>query len=110
MKKLLTLIMLAVLTLSTSAQGNRQQRPQQQRQQQQQQRFSPERFEQQLQEYITNEAHLTPQEAEKFFPLYKEMQNKQRALFIRQRELENNKPSDEEVCLKVIKDVQPGSV
>ena len=99
MKKLLTLFMLTVLSLGICAQGNRQQR-----QQQQQQRFSPEQFEAQLQEFITKEANLTPQEAAKFFPIYKEMQEKQRALIVRQVELQRNKPSDEEGCKKAIKE------
>ena len=98
MKKLLTLFMLTVLSLGICAQGNRQQR------QQQQQRFSPEQFEAQLQEFITKEANLTPQEAAKFFPIYKEMQEKQRALIVRQVELQRNKPSDEEGCKKAIKE------
>lgn len=57
-----------------------------------------------MQEYITKEANLTPEDATKFFPLYKEMQDKQRKLFARQRELANVKPSDEQGCLNVIKE------
>ena len=84
-----------MLSLSISAQGFGQQN---------QQRFSPEKFEADLQEYITKEAKLTPQEAGKFFPVYKEMQEKQRALFARQLELANVKPADEQGCMKVIKE------
>lgn len=69
-----------------------------------QQRFSPERFEAELQNYITKEAGLTPQEATKFFPVYKEMQDKQRTLFERQRELGKTKPTDEQGCMKAIKE------
>ena len=57
-----------------------------------------------MQEFITKEAKLTPEDAAKFFPLYKEMQDKQRKLFARQRELANVKPSDEQGCLNVIKE------
>ena len=92
MKKLITTLLLVVLTLSIHAQDN------------QKQRFSPERFEAELQGFITKEANLTPQEATKFFAAYKEMQEKQRALFDRQRELAKTKPSDEQGCLKVIKE------
>lgn len=86
--------MVVILTMSISAQEG--QKPQQ--------RFSPEKFEAELQDFITKEAKLTPQEAAKFFPVYKEMQEKQRELFDRQRELAKVKPTDEQGCLKVIKE------
>lgn len=66
------------------------------------QQFSPERFEAEMQEFITREAGLSAQEASRFFPLYKEMQDKQRQLFARQRELSNVKPADDAGCLRVI--------
>ncbi len=69
---------------------------------QHQQRFSPERFEAELQEFITREAGLSAEEAARFFPLYKEMQDKQRQLFARQRGLGNEKPADDAGCLRVI--------
>jgi len=93
MKKLVTILTIWMFALTIGAQDNRQQ-----------QHFSPERFEADLQAFITKEAKLSPQEAEKFFPLYKEMQEKQRAIFERQRELAKVKPCDEEGCLKVIKE------
>lgn len=71
---------------------------------QEQQRFSPEKFDAELQEFITNEAKLTPQEAAKFFPIYKEMQAKQRALFERQRQLVSQCPQDENACKKAIRE------
>ncbi len=106
MKKLLMILILATAVLGSQAQGQRHQWQQQQKQSQQQpqQQFSPEMFEKQMQDYITKEAKLTEQEAAKLFPIYKEMQDKQRVLFGRQRELANVKPSDEEGCLKVIKE------
>jgi len=93
MKRIITICLTLLLTLSTHAQG--QQSPQ---------RFSPEVFQAQFEEYITREAHLTPQEAAAFFPIYREMQEKQRALFDRQRNLARVKPADEQGCLKVIKE------
>lgn len=42
--------------------------------------FDPEKFRADLHKYITAEAHLTPAEAEKFFPLYDEMKAKQMKL------------------------------
>lgn len=70
----------------------------------QQSKFSPEKFEAELQDFITKEAHLTQQEAAAFFPVYKEMQQKQRALFNRQRQLAKNKPQGEEACRKAIEE------
>ena len=66
-------------------------------------RFSPERFQAALEQFITKEACLTPQEAAKFFPIYKEMQAKQRAVFERQRQLAKVKPTDEKGCEKAIR-------
>jgi len=85
--------MIWMFALTIGAQDNRQH-----------QNFSPEKFEADLQQFITKEAKLSQEEADKFFPLYKEMQEKQRALFERQRELAKVKPSDEKGCLKVLKE------
>lgn len=94
MRKTLTIIVLTILTLCATAQERERT----------ERRFSPEQFVAELQKYITEEAGLTQQEAAKFFAVYKEMQEKQRALFDRQRELGRVKPADEQGCLKVIKE------
>jgi len=70
---------------------------------QQQQKFSPEKFQADLEQFITKQAALTPQEAAKFFPIYKEMQSKQRAVYERQRKLGFGKPADEKGCEKAIR-------
>ena len=80
----------------------RQRFPQQGFQQQQQQRFSPEKYQADLEQYITKEACLTPQEASAFFPLFREMQKKQRALYNKMREDVRIKPTDEAACKKMI--------
>lgn len=67
------------------------------------QRFSPEKFDAELREFITNEAKLTEQEAASFFPVYKEMQGKQRAVFARQKALGKNKPEGEKACKEAIR-------
>ena len=72
--------------------------------QQPRQKFSPEKFDQELREYIIKEAELTTQEAEKFFAVYKEMREKQRALFGRQKNADRTKPASEEACMKAIKE------
>ena len=75
---------------------------QQNGQQQQQQRFSPEKYQADLEQYITKEACLTPQEAAAFFPMFREMQKKQRALYNKMREDVRIKPTDEAACKKMI--------
>ena len=67
--------------------------------------FNPEKFKADLEKFITVEACLTPAEAAKFFPLYDEMNAKQRSLFGKMRELKRMKPADEESCRRVISDI-----
>ena len=88
-KKLIYLFLSFMFTLSMSAQ---------------EQKFSPEKFDADLQGFITSQAKLTPQEATKFFPIYKEMQGKQRALYEKQRILGMQRPHDESSCLKAIRE------
>lgn len=42
--------------------------------------FTPERFQAELEQYITRKAGLSPKEASEFFPLYSEMLRKQRSI------------------------------
>lgn len=49
-------------------------------------RFDPERYQRDLEAFITKKAALTAQEATAFFPLFREMQAKQRALFAKHRQ------------------------
>ena len=79
------------MTLGVKAQG------------QQMGRFSPEKFQVELEQFITKEACLTPQEAAAFFPVYKEMLKKQRAIFDRQRQNVWPKPTNEKDCAKAIR-------
>ncbi|MBO4812077.1 MAG: hypothetical protein J5552_11035 [Prevotella sp.] len=116
MKKFYLALVMALCALGIQAQwqgwpqGGQQGRPQGQQgrpqagQQGAQQRFSPEKFDADMQDFITKEANLTPQEASKFFPVYKEMQEKQRVLFMRQSQVARTKPADEQGCLKAIKE------
>ena len=64
--------------------------------------FDPARFKADLEAFVTAEAHLTPTEAKKFFPLYHEMCQTQRTLFKRMGELRKNKPATDEKCKAVI--------
>ena len=60
---------------------------------QERQKFSPEKFEADMQEFITREAALDQKEAAKFFPLLNEMHQKQRALFGQIRKASKDKPA-----------------
>ena len=66
-----------------------------------QQKFSPEKFQADLEQYITTEAGLTTEEAAKFFPLYREMQQKQRVVYNKIHEL-FKLPHDEASCKRAI--------
>lgn len=89
MKKILTIVLLLCLLLTPVGAQER--------------KFSPEKFQAELEQYITKEACLTPQEAASFFPIYREMQKKQRTIFERQRQQGKVKPLDERECEKAIR-------
>ena len=66
-----------------------------------QQKFSPEKFQADLEQFITNEAGFTTEEAAKFFPLYREMQQKQRVVYNKMHEL-FKLPHDEASCKRAV--------
>ena len=68
----------------------------------QNQKFSPEKYQADMEQYIAKEAGLTPQEAAAFFPLFREMQQKQRALYNQMMAEVRIKPADEKACKKII--------
>lgn len=73
------------------------------------QAFSPEAYEKKLEEHITQRAGLTPEEAAKFFPLFKEMNNEKRAISEKQRKMQKPfkepfKGPSEEDCKKMVTD------
>ena len=88
MKKLLVFVVLMLMVvLGASAE--------------EQQKFSPEKFQADLEQYITTEAGLTNEEAAKFFPLYREMQQKQRVVYNKMHEL-FKLPHDEASCKRAV--------
>lgn len=89
MKRLSLLLLVFVLAYVAHAQGP--------------QRFDPAKFDAEQQQFITRSACLTEQEAARFFPLFREMQKKQRAIYERQRKLGFNKPSTEKGCAESIR-------
>ena len=66
------------------------------------QQFSPEKFQAEMEQFITKEAGLTAEEGAKFFPLYREMQQKQRAVFGRMRQEGRVKPTDDASCKRLV--------
>lgn len=89
MRRLLVVILLMVGVLQIQAQGPR--------------KFDPKRFEAEMQQFITVEAGLTPMEAAKFFPLFREMQSKQRLLFEKMNQYRHIDTSDDKASLQAIK-------
>jgi len=85
MKKFFVLYSFLLFLTAASAQSNHR-------------RFNPSEFQAHLEQFIATEAGLSPQEAEVFFPIFREMQKKQRVLFEEQRRLRHIKPANEEAC------------
>ena len=65
-------------------------------------KFSPEKFQAEMEQFIAKEAGLTAEESAKFFPLYREMQQKQRAIFEKVRKEGFVKPVDDAACRKLV--------
>ncbi len=68
----------------------------------QEKKFSPEKFEEDLAAFITKEAKFTNEEASKFFPLLREMHQKQRGLYKKMRNAGKEKPATEEGCANAV--------
>lgn len=88
------MLLLCVMgVISVDAQRNHPRRPP----------FNPARFEADLEQYITMQAGLTPQESAKFFPVYREMTKRMRTLFeeMRREHLVNMK--DDKACAEAIR-------
>ena len=76
MKKIVTISLLLMMAVMVSAQDNK--------------RFSPEKFEADLKAYITKEASLTPQEADRVYPVFCELREKQRVIYDKMRKMGMN--------------------
>lgn len=66
------------------------------------QKFSPEKFQAEMEQFIAKEAGLTADEGARFFPLFREMQQKQRAVFGKVRQEGRVKPTDDASCKKLV--------
>ena len=83
-------ILQLLLVVSVSAQG--------------QQKFSPEKFDADMEKFVTEQAKLTQQEADKFFPLFREMHQKQRAVYHKIRQATKQQPADDKACETTLKE------
>lgn len=89
---LLSVVLISMCSLVGLAQSNKKRPP-----------FDPKRFEADLEQYITVNAKLTPREAAKFFPVYRQMMRKMRAHFDEMRRYRFVNPSDERACAEAIR-------
>lgn len=67
-------------------------------------RFNPKRFQADMEQYIATEACLTPMEAARFFPLFREMEAKQRVLFDKIRSYGHTDVRDNAASLRAIRE------
>ena len=67
------------------------------------QKFSPEKFDADMEKFVAEQAKLTQQESEKFFPLFREMHQKQRAVYHQIRQATKHKPADDKACEATLK-------
>lgn len=65
--------------------------------------FDPAKFQADLEQFITSNAALKPEEAAKFFPVYEQMMKKMRMLFDEMRRYHHVNPKDEEACADAIR-------
>ncbi len=68
--------------------------------------FNPQKFEADMEQFITCHAGLTPVEASKFFPVFRKEQEKKRALFVAKMRCRKVDFSDEKVCEKSIRELE----
>lgn len=65
-------------------------------------KFDPKQFQADLEQFIVKEAVLTPSDAEVFFPVYREYNEKKHALALEARFLNGYKPLSDEQCREAI--------
>lgn len=89
MKRLFTIALLTMLTVTLMAQNRGK-------------KFDPNSFLREQEAFITKEAGLTQQEANAFFPVFREMQGKMRSIFNQQRELMHKHVQNDGEAQKII--------
>ncbi len=90
---IVSVLVMTMMGLTCHAENSQGQRPP----------FDPKRFEAELEQYITTHASLTPQEASKFFPVYRQMMKKMRSCFDEMRRHHLVNPADEKGCAEAIR-------
>lgn len=88
-----TVLMILMLCTFGVANGQHRKRPP----------FNPAKFEADLEQFITVNACLSPSQAASFFPVYRQMMKKQRALFDEMRRLRMINPKDNQACEEAIR-------
>ena len=88
-----TVLMILMLCTFGVANGQHRKRPP----------FNPAKFEADLEQFITVNACLSPSQAASFFPVYRQMMKKQRALSDEMRRLRMINPKDNEACEEAIR-------
>lgn len=100
LRQLFFITALMVTTLTVNAQPPRHNdRPDKEH------KFDPKRFERAQEAFIVKEAQLTQQEAAEFLPVFREMLQKQRALFKQYRQYAKAKPQNDKEAMKLLKNI-----
>lgn len=89
---LLAILMISLVSLASQPQGRKHHGG-----------FDPKRFQAELEQFITTNACLTPREAAKFFPVYRQMGKKMRMIFDEMRRTRHADPNDNEACAESIR-------
>lgn len=96
MRKSLLILCLVTFSLSIAAQ-------EQGRKNKGQRQFDPQKFEQQLEQYVVKKSELTQEESDAFLPIFREMRQKEVAVMKEARKALRGKPTSEEECKAAIK-------
>ena len=103
MKYIITLILALATVLPMPAQNNDSRQDERtEGHKDEQKKFDPERYQRELEAFICHEACLTKPEAQKFFPLYREMLQKQRAIYRKKNVFDKAAYSDNKAAEAVI--------
>ena len=65
--------------------------------------FDPKKFEAELEQFVTTEAALSPQEAAAFFPVYRQLMKRQRMLFDEMKRYHHVDTRNNEACAQAIR-------
>lgn len=92
MKHILLIIIMIITSINVNAE-------------QEERKFNPQQFRRDQEAFIIKDAKLSPQEANAFFPLFRELQDKQRALFGQQMKLARQRPANDRDASRLIEEM-----